>query len=171
MYTATGRCSSGLFCISCLYMCAKLVPNQQKVTKTYGKSSVTLISISKWVFTSTFPQDIYAPNLSQKLQIAAYRQTFLIHAVFVQRLRSKPWTYKSKVFFFFLSFLYGICGIAHVRTNREDDIFMQRRLMQNFTYILEWGRGTCTLTKHTRRWTYSALRYFLGPKTFSYSTF
>ena len=56
---------------------------------------------------------------------------------------------------------YDIRGIAHVRTNRKDDIFMQRRLMQNFTYILEWGRGTCTLTKHTRRWTYSALRYFL----------
>ena len=55
---------------------------------------------------------------------------------------------------------YDIRGIAHVRTNRKDDIFMQRRLMQNFTYILEWGRGTCTLTKHTRRWTYCALRYF-----------
>ena len=37
---------------------------------------------------------------------------------------------------------------------------MKRRLVQSFTYILEWGRGTCTLTKHTRRWTYSALRYF-----------
>merc|ERR1712115_317943 len=37
---------------------------------------------------------------------------------------------------------------------------MQRRLLQSFTYILEWGRGTCTLTKHTRRWTYPALRHF-----------
>ena len=55
---------------------------------------------------------------------------------------------------------YNIRGIAHVRTNRKDDIFMQRRLVQSFTYILEWGRGTCTLTKHTRRWTYSALQYF-----------
>ena len=27
--------------------------------------------------------------------------------------------------------------------------------------ILEWGQGTCTLTKHTRCWKYFALRYFL----------
>merc|ERR1712081_18849 len=32
---------------------------------------------------------------------------------------------------------------------------MQRRLVQNFTSILEWGQGTCSLTKHTRRWAYS----------------
>ena len=51
---------------------------------------------------------------------------------------------------------YNTCGIAHVCTNRKDDILMQRRLVQSFTYILEWGRGTCLLTKHTRRWTYSA---------------
>merc|ERR1711942_38528 len=37
---------------------------------------------------------------------------------------------------------------------------MQRRLVQNFTYIFEWGQGTCSLTKHTWRWTHSALRYF-----------
>jgi len=55
---------------------------------------------------------------------------------------------------------YDIRGIAHAHSNRKDDIFMQRRLLQSFTYILEWGRGTCTLTKHTRRWTYPALRYF-----------
>ena len=36
---------------------------------------------------------------------------------------------------------------------------MNRAMLQ--IYILEWGQGTCTLTKHTRRWTYSALRYFL----------
>merc|ERR1719320_1814959 len=35
---------------------------------------------------------------------------------------------------------------------------MQRRLVQNFTFILEWGQGTCSLTKHTRRWAYS--QYF-----------
>ena len=36
---------------------------------------------------------------------------------------------------------------------------MQRRLVQNFTYILEWGQGTCSLMKHIRRcWAYS--RYF-----------
>ena len=33
---------------------------------------------------------------------------------------------------------------------------MQRRLVQNFTFTLEWGQGTCSLTKHTRRWTYPA---------------
>ena len=35
---------------------------------------------------------------------------------------------------------YDICGTVHACTNRKDDIF--------------------TLTKHTRRWTYSTLRYF-----------
>ena len=51
---------------------------------------------------------------------------------------------------------YNIRGIAHARANRKDDIFMQRRLLENFTYIMEWGQGTCTLTKRTRRrWTYS----------------
>ena len=37
---------------------------------------------------------------------------------------------------------------------------MQRRLVQNFTYIMEWGQGTCTLMKRTRHWTYSALQHF-----------
>ena len=41
----------------------------------------------------------------------------------------------------------------------KDDLFMQRRLVQNSTFILKWGQGTCSLTKQTRRWTYSALRY------------
>ena len=36
---------------------------------------------------------------------------------------------------------YDIRGIAHARTNRKDDIFMQRRLVQNFTSILKWGKG------------------------------
>ena len=53
-----------------------------------------------------------------------------------------------------------IRGIAHVRKNRKDDIFMQRRLVQSFIYILEWERGTCTLTKHTQCWIHSALRHF-----------
>ena len=55
---------------------------------------------------------------------------------------------------------YNIRGIAHVCTNRKDNIFMQGRLVQSFKYILEWGQGTCTLRKHTLRWTYSALRHF-----------
>ena len=46
---------------------------------------------------------------------------------------------------------------------------MQRRLLQSFTYILEWRQGTCTLTKHTRRWTYPTLRHFF--KEFQYKTF
>ena len=53
---------------------------------------------------------------------------------------------------------YNIRGIAHARTNRKDDIFMQRQLVQNFTFILEWGQGTCSLTKHTKHWAYS--KYF-----------
>ena len=53
---------------------------------------------------------------------------------------------------------YNIRGIAHVRTNRKDDIFMQRRLEQDFTLIWKWGQGTCLLTKHALRWAYS--RYF-----------
>ena len=34
---------------------------------------------------------------------------------------------------------FDICGNAHVRTNRKDNIFMQRRPVQSFTYILELG--------------------------------
>ena len=55
---------------------------------------------------------------------------------------------------------YNIRSNAHEHTNRKNNIFMQRRLAQSFTYILELGQGTCTLTKHTRRWTYSAMRHF-----------
>ena len=50
---------------------------------------------------------------------------------------------------------YNMRGIAHARTNRKDDIFMQRRLVQNSLFILEWGQGTCSLVKHTWRWAYS----------------
>ena len=57
---------------------------------------------------------------------------------------------------------YDICGIAHARTNRKDNIFMQRRPVQKFTFILEWGPGTCSLTKHTWHWTYSALVYLFN---------
>ena len=44
---------------------------------------------------------------------------------------------------------YNIRGIPHARAKKKDDIFMQRRLVQNFTFILEWGQETCSLTKHT----------------------
>ena len=36
---------------------------------------------------------------------------------------------------------YYICGNAHARANRKDDIFMQRRLEQIIICILEWGKG------------------------------
>ena len=67
---------------------------------------------------------------------------------------------------------YNIHGIALVHTNRKDSIFMQRRLVQSVTYILELEWGTCTLMKHTRHWTYSVLRHFfmrLG-KLFAFCT-
>ena len=36
---------------------------------------------------------------------------------------------------------------------------MQRQLVRNLTFIFKWGQGTCSLTKHKRRWAYSG--YFL----------
>ena len=36
---------------------------------------------------------------------------------------------------------YNIRGIAHVRTNRKDNILMQRRLGQILIFILKWGKG------------------------------
>ena len=36
---------------------------------------------------------------------------------------------------------YNLHGIAHVRTNRKDDIFMQRRLVQSFTLYIYIGAG------------------------------
>ena len=48
---------------------------------------------------------------------------------------------------------------------------MQRRLVQSFIYIFEWGQGTCTLTKHTLRWTYSALPYSLFGQLLSLLSF
>ena len=37
---------------------------------------------------------------------------------------------------------FNIRGIAQARTNRKDNIFMQRGLVQNFAFILEWGQGS-----------------------------
>ena len=39
--------------------------------------------------------------------------------------------------------IYNIRSIAYVRTNRKDDIFIQRHLGQILTCILEWGQRTC----------------------------
>ena len=38
---------------------------------------------------------------------------------------------------------YNIRGLFDKRTNRKDDIFIQKRLGQIFACILEWGQGTC----------------------------
>ena len=45
---------------------------------------------------------------------------------------------------------HDIRGTAHARTNRKDDVSMQSRLVQSFTYKLEWGQEICTSTKHTQ---------------------
>ena len=45
---------------------------------------------------------------------------------------------------------YNIRGIAHVHTNRKDNIFMQRRLGQIFKCILEWGKGHVKNQDHTQ---------------------
>ena len=45
---------------------------------------------------------------------------------------------------------YNIRGIAHVRTNRKDNIFMQRRLVQICICILEWGNGLVKYLDRTR---------------------
>ena len=45
---------------------------------------------------------------------------------------------------------YNIRGIAHARTNRKDNIFMQRRIVQNFTSTLEWGKGLVKNQDRTR---------------------
>ena len=37
---------------------------------------------------------------------------------------------------------YNIRGNAHARTNKKDDIFIQRRLVQSFKCIRKWGQGT-----------------------------
>ena len=51
---------------------------------------------------------------------------------------------------------YNIRGITHASTSRKDDFFMQSWLVENFPFILE----TCSLTKYTQCWTYSALLFF-----------
>ena len=37
----------------------------------------------------------------------------------------------------------NVLGFAHALSYIKDDIFMQRRLGQIFTYILKWGQMTC----------------------------
>ena len=45
---------------------------------------------------------------------------------------------------------YNIRGIAHVRTNRKDDISMQSRIRQICICILEWGKGLVKNPNRTR---------------------
>ena len=45
---------------------------------------------------------------------------------------------------------YKIRGIAHVHTNRKDEIFVQRRLGQIFIFILEWDKGHINNQDRTR---------------------
>ena len=61
-------------------------------------------------------------------------------------------------------------NMIYAHTNRKDEIFMQRRLVQDFTFILEWGQGTSLLTTtcgagyipgiFSLHAAYSALRHF-----------
>ena len=45
---------------------------------------------------------------------------------------------------------FNIRGIAHVRTNRKGDIFVQTRLGQIFIFILKWGKGHVKNQDRTR---------------------
>ena len=53
---------------------------------------------------------------------------------------------------------------AHARTNRKDDIFMKRRLVQNFTFILEWGQGDFFIDEAHTAWDIFrfAVFFFIG---------
>ena len=76
---------------------------------------------------------------------------------------------KREIEFHMLNIMYAA---LHMQAYRKDNIFMQRQQVQSFKCIRECGKGhkvlckrcnhltTHTLTKHTERWTYSALRYF-----------
>ena len=37
---------------------------------------------------------------------------------------------------------YNICGIVDDYTYRKNNIFMQRRPLQSYTYVWKWGQGT-----------------------------
>ena len=53
---------------------------------------------------------------------------------------------------------YNKRGITHTQTNRKDDIFMQRRLVQCFTYI--WDLGQINLFKLKKK----TLKIKMSPK-------
>ena len=48
-------------------------------------------------------------------------------------------------------YTYNICGIAHVCTNRKDDIFHAKTTRVNlYICILEWGKGLVKNQDRTR---------------------
>ena len=44
----------------------------------------------------------------------------------------------------------NLCGIAHARKNKKEKIFMQRRLGQIYTFILEWWQVIVKNQNRTR---------------------
>ena len=76
---------------------------------------------------------------------------------------------------------YNTHGIAHGRTNWKEDIFVQRQLVQNFTFTLEWGKGLVHwLSRHGAghipgifflHAAYSALRHFCFMSKIMFSCF
>ena len=58
---------------------------------------------------------------------------------------------------------YNACGIAHACSYIKDDIFMQRRLGQIFTYILRWGQKTCKKSRPYPARAYTTLVVLVVP--------
>ena len=58
---------------------------------------------------------------------------------------------------------YNKRGIAHVRTNRKGDIFLQRRLVQNFTFILEWRSFCFPSNKDEKVRLYTTIQAYYTP--------
>ena len=58
---------------------------------------------------------------------------------------------------------FNIRGTAQARTNRKDDIFMQRWLVQSFTYILEWGARNLYIDKARMALDIFCFEVFFGP--------
>ena len=58
-------------------------------------------------------------------------------------------------------------GIPHdeydIPVNRKDNIFMQRRLVQSFTYILEWGARNLYIDKARMALDIFCFEVFFGP--------
>ena len=57
-----------------------------------------------------------------------------------------------------LHMMYKIYAVLPMRKQTEKTTFSCKDDQCNLTFILEWGQGTCSLTRHIRRWSY--FRYF-----------